>query len=83
MCPNHCHKFALSDKQDPHFHEICLHQYSETCGYCEKLKMFMMKKKFKLEALPGTLTARTNISLQLQVGMHKYISLESSHRQIS
>ena len=44
-------------------------------------KMFMMKKTFKLEALPGT--ARTNISLQLQAGLQKYVSLESSQHQIN
>ena len=37
-CPDHCRKFALSDKQDPDFQEFCSHQHSETCGYCENLK---------------------------------------------
>ena len=37
-CPDHCRKFALSDKEDPDFQESCSHLHLETCENCENLK---------------------------------------------
>lgn len=37
-CPDHCRKFALSDKQDPDFQESCPHQHLETCDDCQNLR---------------------------------------------
>ena len=79
-CPDHCRKFALSNKQDFNFQEICSHQHSETCGYCENLKNVLDEAEVQIRGFswhPYSKDTSRRSSLGLQAGPHKYISVES------
>ena len=50
FCPDHCRKFALSDKQDPHFQEKCSHQHTESCSDCQDLRNAFDEVKDRIQS---------------------------------